>query len=542
MALPATRVSPGRVEAVDQTSGTLQLEKNFEINRVSSFSAEPPKTFRRIEDDLAEGAAWRSDKPALVAEANRLTYGELFAHAAQLARELKSLGVTRGERVCIYLDKTPEAVAACYGVWFAGAILVPAHEVLHTQQLNYILEHSGSRVLVTNARKLARFGIKPIDQVAVLDYSLPKAPHAIPDLPRRSADLNEPAAILYTSGSTGRPKGILISHDNLIAGARIVSRYLELREDERIISIPPFSFDYGLNQLLCSVKVGATLVLQRSHLPADICRTLRQEAITGMAAVPPLWLQMLGDASPFTRMEFPDLRYITNTGGVFPAKAVQEYRRLLPHVRIYLMYGLSEAFRSTYLPPEEIDRRHDTIGKAIPETTINVVKDGRECEPDEVGELVHRGPTVALGYWRDPEATARVFRPFRDPGSTCSEVAVYSGDYVKRDAEGFLYFVGRRDAMIKTQGFRVSPEEVEEVILASGLVREAAAVGNPDEVAGAVIVVHLVPKDRATFSEALLLDFCRREMPRHMVPRSIHLHEALPRTGSGKLDRKKLAS
>jgi acyl-CoA synthetase (AMP-forming)/AMP-acid ligase II len=261
-----------------------------------------------------------------------------------------------------------------------------------------------------------------------------------------------------------------------------------------------------------------------------------------MAAVPPLWLQMLGDTSPFTRMEFPDLRYITNTGGVFPAKAVEEYRRLLPHVRIYLMYGLSEAFRSTYLPPEEINRRQDSIGKAIPETVINVVKDGRECEPGEVGELVHRGPTVALGYWRDPEATARVFRPFHDARSTRSEVAVYSGDYVKRDAEGFLYFVGRRDAMIKTQGFRVSPEEVEEVILASGLVREAAAVAEPDELAGSVIVVHLVPKDSATFSEASLFAFCRRGMPRHMVPRSIHLHEALPRTGTGKFDRKKLAS
>ncbi|HET9396634.1 MAG TPA: AMP-binding protein, partial [Nitrospiraceae bacterium] len=223
-------------------------------------------------------------------------------------------------------------------------------------------------------------------------------------------------------------------------------------------------------------------------------------------------------------------------------KAVQQYRRLLPHVRIYLMYGLSEAFRSTYLPPEEIDRRPTSIGKAIPETIISVMKDGRECEAGEIGELVHRGPTVALGYWHDPEATARIFRQFPSSNSARPEVAVYSGDYVKRDADGFLYFVGRRDSMIKTQGFRVSPEEVEEVILASGLVCEAAAVGEPDEVAGAIIAVHVVPKDSTTFSRASLIEFCRREMPRNLVPRSIHLHEALPRTASGKIDRKSLVS
>jgi acyl-CoA ligase (AMP-forming) (exosortase A-associated) len=529
---------------VDQNTGTLHSEKTLDADRGFPVSVEPPapETFRRIEDDFAERAKWVPDKPALVAESTRLTYGELLAHALHLSRELRRLGVTRGERVGIYLDKTPEAVAACYAVWFAGGILVPAHEALHAQQLNYILEHSGSRVLVTSARKLARFGIKTPDHVGLLDYSLPKAPRCAEELHERCSGLDEPAAILYTSGSTGRPKGILISHRNLIAGARIVSRYLELREDERIVSIPPFSFDYGLNQLLSSVWMGATLVLQRSHLPADICRTLQQEAITGMAAVPPLWLQMLGDTSPFTRMEFPNLRYITNTGGVFPAKAVQEYRRLLPQVRIYLMYGLSEAFRSTYLPPEEIDRRPGSIGKAIPETTISVIRDGRECEAGEVGELVHRGPTVTLGYWRDLDATARVFRPFLDPRSARSEVAVHSGDYVRRDADGFLYFVGRRDAMIKSQGFRVSPDEVEEAILSSGLVREAAVVGKPDEVAGAIIAAHVVPRDRAIFSEASLLDFCRREMPRHMVPKFIYLHDVLPRTGTGKFDRKKLAS
>ena len=513
-----------------------------ELTKENPLTAGLPAEIDPIEGDLIKRARLCSDKVAIVDGSKNLTYEELLVHAAHLSRELTRLGVTRGDRVTVYLDKTREAVVACYAIWLAGGTLVPAHEGLHARQLHYILEHSVSKVLVTNGRKLSRFGIELPDEMLVLNYSLPTTPVKIGDLCVQRSEPNEPAAILYTSGSTGRPKGILISHNNLIAGARIVSGYLELREDERIISIPPFSFDYGLNQLLCSVRVGATLVLQRSHLPADICRTLQQESITGMAAVPPLWIQLIGDRSPFSQTRFPDLRYITNTGGTFPVKAVEQYRRLLPQARIYLMYGLSEAFRSTYLPPEELDRRPNSIGKAIPETTISVIKHGRECKAGEIGELVHRGPTVALGYWRDPETTARIFRPVPGSGGASPEIAVFSGDHVRKDADGFLYFVGRQDTMIKTQGFRVSPDEIEELILASGLVREVAACGEPDDVAGAAIALHLVPKEPSTFSKSLLLDFCHREMPRHMIPKVIYLHESLPKTGSGKIDRKVLVS
>jgi acyl-CoA synthetase (AMP-forming)/AMP-acid ligase II len=358
---------------------------------------------------------------------------------------------------------------------------------------------------------------------------------------RPSANGASPAAILYTSGSTGLPKGILISHANLLAGARIVSAYLQTADDERIISIPPFSFDYGLNQLLSAVRCGATLVLQRSPLPADICRTLVANEITAMAAVPPLWIQLLQRTSPFSRMSFPHLRYITNTGGKLPADAVRQLRRLLPHVRVYLMYGLSEAFRSTYLSPDEVDKRPDSIGKAIPESEILIVSsDGRQCQPGEVGELVHCGPTVALGYWNDAEATSKVFRhhPF-DP-SRASERVVYSGDLIKSDEEGFLYYVGRRDQLIKSHGYRISPTEVEEIVFETGCVKEVVARGEPDPVAGEVVVVHCVPRDPGTFSTQVVLDHCRREMPRYMVPRRIHVHESFPRTASGKIDRQSI--
>jgi acyl-CoA synthetase (AMP-forming)/AMP-acid ligase II len=346
-----------------------------------------------------------------------------------------------------------------------------------------------------------------------------------------------PAAILYTSGSTGRPKGILLSHANLLAGARIVSSYLEIAPDERILSVLPFSFDYGLNQLLCAVQNGATLVLARSNLPADICRTMQAKRITALAGVPPLFIQLMDRHSPLAKTALPDLRYLTNSGGVFPVELVRRYRAQLPHVRLYLMYGLSEAFRSTYLPPSEVDRIPSSMGRAIPETEILVIDEhGEECDVDVVGELVHRGPTVALGYWNDAAATARVFRP--DPTDPSSpERVVYSGDLVKKDADGFLYFCGRRDQLIKSFGYRISPDEVEELLLASGLVREVAVRGEADPVAGARVEAHVVPADAATFDPEALLAHCRRTMPRYMVPRALHVRDSLPRTASGKLDR-----
>lgn len=482
-----------------------------------------------------------SNRAAVVAGAVELSYAELWNRASGFAHTLRLAGVGAGDRVTVYLDKTLESVVACYGIWLAGGIFVPAHEGLLGRQLAHILQDSGSKILVTEPRKLSRLDQAQLGTRTIVEVDLSSGdePNATPAAALPGG--NEPAAILYTSGSTGSPKGILVSHENLLAGTRIVSRYLELSDRDKIISVLPFSFDYGLNQLLTAMHVGATLVLQRSHLPADICRTLQDHAITGMAAVPPLWIQLLGRMSPLRSMKLPALRYITNSGGVFPVDAIRRYRELFPDTRIFLMYGLSEAFRSTYLPPEEIDRRPGSMGKAIPETELAVVRDGVECGPEETGELVHRGPTVALGYWNQPQATARVFRPYRNAEGGADEIAVYSGDYVRRDEDGFLYFVGRRDTMIKTQGFRVSPDEVEELLLATNLLEEVAVISEPDEAAGAIIIAHLVPRNPQEFSERQLLHLCRKEMPRHMIPAEIHVHAALPRTASGKIDRKAVA-
>lgn len=496
----------------------------------------------RIEDCLLQWEAGHAPTAMLVDGTRRLGYGRLARWSLRFARLLARNGVEPGDRVAIHLEHEAEAVVALHGAWIAGAIAVPIDHSLKSPQVAHILQHSASRVLVTTTHMLARLGGPSL--VGVTIVKVPDA-ETLDGEERALAEQRElpggatPAAILYTSGSTGRPKGILISHANLRAGARIVAGYLEIRSDERILSVLPFSFDYGLNQLLSALHCGCTLVLQRSHSPADVLGALARERITALAGVPPLWIQLMR-GSPKS-MELPHLRYITNSGGVFPVQLLQRYREQLPRVRIYLMYGLSEAFRSTYLPPEQLALRPDSIGRAIPENEVLVLDaHGAPCGPDEPGELVHRGPTVALGYWNDPEASALVFRPDPDdPGS--DRKVVYSGDIVRRDREGFLYFTGRRDQLIKSSGYRVGPDEVEELIRASGLVLEVSVHGRPDELCGAVIVAHVIPVDPATFSSAVLLDDCRTRMPAYMVPRTIEVHEILPRGPTGKVDRMALA-
>lgn len=493
----------------------------------------------RIEDSLFEAAGAWSDKAAIVDGARTLDYAQLQQAAQRWSGALLEAGVRPGDRVGIFLDKSLEAVVAFYAIWISGGVVVPINESLRSTQVEHILQDSGSLVLLSHGRKLASIEPDAYSGVKVLELELSGDGEAPAARPVGLAGDDEPAIILYTSGSTGRPKGILISHANLLAGARIVVKYLEIQHDERLLSVLPFSFDYGLNQLLTSVARGATCYLQRSLFPADICRALETHEITALAGVPTLWIQLMQRHSPFPKREFPKLRYITNSGGAFPVELVQRYREHLPHVRIYLMYGLSEAFRSSYLPPSELGMRLGSMGKAIPETELLVLDDDdRECPPEQPGQLVHAGPTVALGYWNRPEATAAVFRP--DPRKPPGDPArvVYSGDLVKRDEEGFLYFVGRADQQIKSYGFRISPEEVEEILYRSDMLAEVIVRGVPDDVAGQAVEAHVVPRHPETFTAEALLAACDAEMPRYMVPKRVVVHTEFPRTSSGKVDRK----
>jgi acyl-CoA ligase (AMP-forming) (exosortase A-associated) len=516
-----------------------------------------------IHEFIAESALRTPQAEALVHDGQRLSYEELADSVVSVAQAVLRFGLGRGERVAVFLEKRVETVAALFGASAAGGAFVPVNPLLKPQQVIYILKDCAVRVLVTSGERLAQ--LAPfLRQGTELRAVLLVDPLAkLPDLPgvtifpwdrvgeaagplmaHRAID-TDVAAILYTSGSTGKPKGVVLSHRNLITGAQSVAAYLENTAQDRILAVLPLSFDYGLSQLTTAFLVGATAVLLNYLLPRDILKEVKAERITGLAAVPPLWMQL-------AQFEWPgdvSLRYLTNSGGAMPPATRDRLRKALPNASIYLMYGLTEAFRSTYLPPAELARRPDSIGKAIPNAEILVLRpDGSVCAPGEPGELVHRGALVSMGYWNDPQKTAERFRPL-DPLSTnrgglpIPELAVWSGDIVRTDDEGFLYFIGRNDEMIKTSGYRVSPTEVEEVLFGMEEVAEAAAVGIPHPALGHAIAAIVTPREGMRIDVAALQALCRQTLPSYMVPARILVHDGgLPRNPNGKIDRKFLAS
>ena len=509
--------------------------------------------------ELATVAAYREpDALALTCGKHSVTYGDFAQSVADVSAALVTLGLRRGGRVGVYLDKRVETVTAMFATAAAGGAFVPLNPILKPQQVSYIMRDCAAEFLVTSSDRLALLGdtlrvCNDLRHVLVIDDEGPSAPatgyatHRWEHMRGGGASTHrvidvDMAAILYTSGSTGHPKGVVLSHRNLVAGAKSVASYLENDARDTILAVLPLSFDAGFSQLTTAFHAGARVVLLNYLLPKDVLTTLVRERVTGLTAVPPLYLQL-------TQLSWPPgidehLRYFANTGGRMPLETLRTLQSRVPKSKPYLMYGLTEAFRSTYLPPEEVDRRPDSIGKAIPNAEILVLReDGTECDDDEPGELVHRGALVAMGYWNDAERTAERYRPLRgrEDELVLPETAVFSGDVVRRDRDGFLYFIGRRDEMIKTSGYRVSPTEVEEVLYGTHLIGEAAAFGVPHPTLGQGIVVVVTPKDGATLDHAALLGACRERLPAYMVPGRIEIRTGpLPRNPNGKIDRKEL--
>ncbi|HVQ61567.1 MAG TPA: acyl-CoA ligase (AMP-forming), exosortase A system-associated [Burkholderiales bacterium] len=512
-----------------------------------------------IHDLLLHSARSTPRQEALNYQNARLDYGALAALVVDFAAGLLKLKLDRSERVAVYLEKRPETVAAMFGAAAAGGVFVPINPLLKPDQVAYILRDCNVRILVTSVERLKLLagslaecpdlravvtvgaGHDPVGGLDILPWGQAVSgsgtvrPHRVID--------TDMAAILYTSGSTGKPKGVVLSHRNMVAGARSVAQYLENRPGDRILSALPLSFDAGFSQLSTAFHAGASVSLINYLVPRDIITAVEREGITGLTAVPPLWIQL-------AQLKWPEparnsLRYIANTGGRMPRATLDSLRAALPKTLVFLMYGLTESFRSTYLPPSELDRRPDSIGKAIPNAEVLVVReDGTPCAPGEPGELVHRGALVSLGYWNDPAKTAERFKPApgQPQGVVIREIAVWSGDTVQMDEEGFLYFISRRDEMIKTSGYRVSPTEIEEVIYATGLIGEAAALGVPHPVLGQAIVVVATPRDGAGLEAEELLAQCRQRLPAFMVPARVMVRGgALPRNPNGKIDRKLLA-
>jgi acyl-CoA ligase (AMP-forming) (exosortase A-associated) len=502
----------------------------------------------RLPDLVRDSAQRHGDAPAVTYGDVTLSYAQLWRSIERAAAGLARLGLRRHDRVAVYLDKRIETVVAIFGAAHVGGVFVPINPLLRPKQVSHILSDCGVRVLITTPERLhtldADAGGLKVDQVVLVgDDADPTATRwdalvAGEEPPVASAAIDmDMAAILYTSGSTGLPKGVVLSHRNLIVGAESVSTYLGNNADDVILAALPLSFDAGLSQLTTAFAVGAHVVLMNYLLAKDVVRLCAQHRVTGLTCVPPLWLQVADQTWPAEATQH--LRYFANTGGRMPRATLEKLRSIFPAAKPYLMYGLTEAFRSTYLEPAEVDRRPDSIGKAIPNAEILVVRpDGTECAPGEEGELVHRGALVSMGYWNDPVRTAERFKPApaRPDGLCLPEPAVWSGDVVIRDEEGFLYFVGRNDEMIKVSGYRISPTEIEEAVYDTGLVRDVVALGVDDPRIGQHIVLMVTPA-MADFAAATLLNELKRELPRYMVPQDVVVRAELPRSPNGKFDR-----
>ncbi|HKP97232.1 MAG TPA: acyl-CoA ligase (AMP-forming), exosortase A system-associated [Fibrobacteria bacterium] len=515
---------------------------------------------RVLHDILLEAAEARPDKAAVLIRDASMTYAEVLGEARRLAEVLMASGVKRVDRVGCFLEKRFEKVTSIFGISMAGGVFVPIRRLSTSAQAAHIVQDSGSQVVITTYSRLPVLAESLEDMpclrlvlaigsaeegkgaqlpgVEVRDWSASLAgASGRPEVPR----VVEPdlAAIMYTSGSTGSPKGVVFSHLNVVAGACTVSEYLKITEHDRLLSILTFGFDYGLNQLTTCFLKQASLVLLDYLFPKDITAAVNKYGVTGLAAVAATWIQLV-PIEDFQEARMPTLRYVTNSGGAVPEEFVRAIRRKLPKVSVYLMYGLTEAFRSTFLDPELVDLYPTSMGKAIPGEEIMILDpQGRPVKPGEVGELVHRGVLVAQGYWNAPELTAKRYKrnPMQPAEVPIPEMAVFSGDKVRIDEKGFLYFVGRDDEMIKTAGNRVSPTEIEDLLYKSGFIRAAMALGVPHGKYGQSVYAVVVLGEGRVPDAKEILAHCKKVMPAYMVPAQIELRESLPRNANGKLDR-----
>lgn len=505
-----------------------------------------------LQDYLIQSARELSEKIALVCMKQRLSYGELDANSNALAHSLVAAGVQRGDRVVIFADNTVETVISFWAVLKANAVVSIVNPLTKSDKLSYLLEDCRPTALITDAHIHSVFAeparaCKHLSRVivsgAIDDAKLAAIPHALRwadaiaggdpmTAPARKCIDIDLAAIIYTSGSTGDPKGVMLTHRNMLTACTSIATYLELQEDEVILGVLPLAFDYGLYQMLMAFRTGARLVLERSFtFPAQILNLMVAEGVTGFPGVPTIY-SILAELKSLKDYDLTKIRYVTNTAAALPVKHILMLRDIFPTARIYSMYGLTECKRCTYLPPKDIDRKPSSVGIAIPNTEMWIVdEDGNKVAPGVVGQLVIRGATVMKGYWEKPEATAKKLKPGPLPG----EQVLYTGDHCKMDEEGYLYFVGRMDDVIKSRGEKVAPKEVENVLMNIPGVKEAAVIGVPDDILGQAVKAFVVLEEGVTMTEKQLQKECQSRLENFMVPKHIVTVPSLPKTDTGKI-------
>lgn len=498
-----------------------------------------------LTDLLEYNAVHYGDKVAVIDNDSAYTYREIFEMVVRLSSYLKDKSVNRYDRIGIVMHNCIEHIVSIFAIARVGAIFVSIHPGLTKHQVIYITENCSLKYLITSKNDKPRC-LDGIPESGILEFE-DSGSTVIPGLTTSDVCITDRdvASIIYTSGSTGKPKGIMITHGNLIAGTKSVSSYLSLSDRDRVLSILPFNFDYGLNQLLTCFYVNATLIIKYPFTMYEIPYLLHHYEITGLAGIPAIWTQIVQQRN-IRNYNYDKLRYITNSGGSLSSETIDLLSSIFSQTDIYLMYGLTEAFRSTYLDPKEFLRKKGSIGKSIPNAEVMVInEEGCLCKPYEIGELVTRGAMVTLGYWGDRDATEKVYRPnpIMPPEIGEKDIVVFSGDLGYYDEEGFLYFVGRKNLMIKRKGYRISPSEIEEVLYKIKGIEECAVFGIKDETEEEMIVACIQLSEKDIDKELLYSNInrtCIEYLPSYMHPDRIFLLDEFPRTASGKIDIPKL--
>jgi long-chain acyl-CoA synthetase len=509
----------------------------------------------QVEQFLEFSAERTPNKVALIYDRRKFTYSNLETRCNQLANALLAADLKRWDRVAVYAENSPDVVLGIFAALKAGGVFVVINPTTKVEKLSYILKNCRATVLITTKKKLEEVwsAIPYLRTIVVTDGldldATSDNDKQILALPRifetessqrplkRCIDIDL-AALIYTSGSTGKPKGVMVTHRNICSAATSITTYLENSSDDVIINLLPLAFDYGLYQVLMTFKVGATLLLERGFTyPFAVIETLIREKVTGLPLVPTISSILL--QLNLREYSFPHLRYITNTAAVLPTEHIRQLRDIFPHVKIYSMYGLTECKRVSYLPPDQIDVRPRSVGRGMPNEEVYVVDDkGKRLPAGEVGELVVRGANVMKGYWEAPEETAKVLR---DGDFAWPEKVLYTGDLFKTDQEGYLYWIGRKDDIIKTRGEKVSPKEVEDVLYSFPAVADAAVIGIPDDVLGNAIKAFVTVKSGCSTTEEELLRHCKDHLEDFMVPKYLEISQSMPKTGSGKICKRDLA-
>ncbi len=502
-----------------------------------------------VNNFLEYSAARLPEKAALIYQGRGFTYAEIDSMANSLATVFLEQGVRRGDRIAVFMDNSIEAVVSIFAALKAGAAFMVINHTMKAEKLEYIMNNSRAKVITargSRADMLKRLTCPHLETIILAgshNGALPciRYEDAVASGTRKMVqspciDLDL-ASILYTSGSTGRPKGVMLSHLNMVSAAHSITTYLENTESDRIMNVLPLSFDYGLYQILMGFQVGGTVILEKSFAyPHQVAETMIQERATGFPGVPTIFALLLRMKSA-GGYDFRSLRYITNTAAALPLSHIRALRELFPHARLYSMYGLTECKRVSYLPPEEIESRPASVGRGMPNEEVYIINEkGERAGPGEVGELVIRGSNIMMGYWELPDETARCLKPGKYPG----EKVLHTGDLFRMDEEGYLYFVSRKDDIIKCKGEKVSPREIENVLYSIDGVLEAAVVGVHDDITGQAIKAYVAFEENASMTEKDILGYCSEHLEALMIPKYVEIRKSLPKTMTGKISKNEL--